>query len=767
MQNGLTRLSPTTSGSPGWDADRSPYLRLLWLFAVFAVPLLAILGRLADLQLRLQTNYISGFDVTTESFEDLPSTLGRLLAADGTVLAEDEPRYALQVHYRWIEDPPYKPWLKQQASRRLSAAERREPGRLEAEVQRVLALRESFWAAVAETAHRSPEEIQTARQKVQQRVESLHQRVEGRRSRQSAGEQTAAQGSDSAAGTADSTATLWTTLTERLRSAQQEWLSPPSRDREGSLTLQEELDYHTIALNLDAEAAAEFEAQPERFPAVRVQVDYRRRYPQRDLAAHLVGHRTALRAEEVIARKEQYPDGDPLDYREGDLIGRSGLERSYDSQLHGIRGRRRLVKNRQGEIISRELVRAPRPGRDVVVTLDRFVQAQSEALLDRALQVTTPAGNGTDDTAQVLSVANRPQGGVIVALDIQTGAVIALAAAPRFDANLLVHPDKETWEALRDDPRRPFFPRATEMALPPGSVFKALSALALVQSGGLEPDEPFYCRGYLDQPTKHRCLTFRHYGVGHGETRLGDALCRSCNVYFFTAARRAGPRPLIDWSRRFGIGQPTGIDLPNEEAGYLPAPDNNAANSRHWYPGDTLGLAIGQSSLMVTPLQMARLMAAIANGGALVTPHLVERSGDVSGNVSSGPMDHSLTGKVHSARPLSGLDAATLRAVRDGLEMVVNDKRGTGYKTVRLAEVKIAGKTGTAEVGPGKADHAWFAGYVPADRPRIAFAVVLEHGGSGGKAAGPVARELVRTLLEAGLIHRPDALAKDIDDGPN
>jgi penicillin-binding protein 2 len=259
--------------------------------------------------------------------------------------------------------------------------------------------------------------------------------------------------------------------------------------------------------------------------------------------------------------------------------------------------------------------------------------------------------------------------------------------------------------------------------------------------------------------------------VGHNETNLADALGRSCNVYFFTAARHSGPRPLVDWARKLGFGEPTGIDVPGESAGRLPSPDQNElARGRRWYPGDTLGLVIGQSSLLVTPLQMARLMAAVANGGQLVTPHLAAGTGQVrhDGAISSAAprADDSFSPDAPrfsrpDPKPIPGLHAETLDAVREGLERVVQDRHGTAYKTVRLPSVKIAGKTGTAEVGGRLPDHAWFAGYVPADEPRVAFVVLIEHGGSGGKVAGPVAREFVKLLLDLGVITGSKELARE------
>jgi len=344
-----------------------------------------------------------------------------------------------------------------------------------------------------------------------------------------------------------------------------------------------------------------------------------------------------------------------------------------------------------------------------------------------------------------------PTGGCIVALDVQSGAVLVAAGAPRFDFGASAVPDAKTWKRLSDDPRHPLFHRAIQMALPPGSVFKVLSAVALLESRRIDPDVRYECRGYLDQPDRFRCLIYTQSKVGHGPVDLSDALSRSCNVYFFHAAGVIGPQSIAEWARRFGIGRPTGVDLPFERGGNLPEPegpaigDGQKSGGKGWHVADTRSLAIGQSSLTVTPLQIARMMAVIANGGYLVTPFVARKAGPQLADDESSPA-------FSRRQPIPGLSEGTLARIRAALAKTVADPTGTGYKTVRAKDITVAGKTGTAQVGPGKPDHAWFAGYAPADKPRIAFAVVLEHAGSGGKAAGPVARQLVEAFLADGVL---------------
>ena len=360
-------------------------------------------------------------------------------------------------------------------------------------------------------------------------------------------------------------------------------------------------------------------------------------------------------------------------------------------------------------------------------------------------------------------------------MDVQSGQILAAASGPTFNLQLFTGGSADDWQQANSDQRRPFVSRFSSMALPPGSTFKALTAVAALETGTFTSRQTFFCQGYLSNPNENRCLIFRQFGQGHGNLSLTAAMAQSCNVYFFDAARRMGILPLAEWAERFEFGQLTAIDLPFEKPGSLPvttaaittatnsgtsaggtnsgtsAAGNMMANETNRsqaamlrYQREALGFAIGQSRLTATPLQIARMMAAIANGGWLVTPHVVSEEG------SARRADQDDTSMRQFPRHrISGLSAETLTAVRRGLTAVCEESYGTGYKTVRLSHVPIAGKTGTAETSPGKPDHAWFAGYAPANDPQIAFVVVLENGGSGSHAAGPVAREIVRAIFPA------------------
>lgn len=732
---------PAPPASPAtWDWDAAPAHRLIVLAALFVIPLVVITVRIADLQCRLQPAFTEVFSRTRTERAELPARQGRLLAADGTVLADDVLQYDLLVHYRRLEEPPDPRWLRRKAWERLSRSERRQSARVAAQESLLRQERQAWWRELQRlTGHAEPELRQTARS-IQQRVESIWASVDERRH---TAESTTV--TNPVASTQDTA--WWETLWQQV---QQELTAPPVRNRHEPLVIAEQETAHVLLTDVSRETADEVEAHSERYPGVTIAIRPRRVYPLKTVAPHLLGSRTPLRPEEVDPDAEQFLADLPDDYRAGDPYGRSGLERQYEAILHGTRGVRRITYDRHGEELESHIERPAEHGHDLVLTIDLPLQQKAEALLDEAL-VTPPPAVNDDEAAPVNAPSAPPPGGCLIAIDVQTGALLTAACAPRYDANLLVNPDAAAWQKLIADPRKPLYPRVTQMALPPGSVFKALTAMALLETGVFQPHDHISCQGYLDHPGQHRCLVFRHYGVGHGETDLSAALARSCNVYFFTGARRAGPQALVNWSQRLGIGQPTGLDLAGEAAGALPSPTRPGEAGPRWYPGDTLGLAIGQSSLKVTPLQMARLMAAIANGGYLVTPHLATTSGPTSIETDGSTPVRPVFAHPEP-QPIPGLHPSTLAAIREGLYNVVNDSHGTAFKTVRLKEVAIAGKTGTAEVGGNRPDHAWFAGYAPADNPRVAFAVVVEHGGSGSKVAGPIAREYVKTLLDTGLI---------------
>ena len=682
----------------------------------FVLLLLVVFGRAVQLEVTQGAAFRAEATRPLKRQKSLPGVRGRILARDGTVLAHDKEAIALAVHYRYLEQPPDAGWLRREVRWRLSRAERKDPPRVAAEETVVQRERLDQARRLAGLCGLSTQQWNRRARRVQARVERIAGSVNRRR-----------RAGTSVAATRSPPASLLGRIGRLLADGLQASMDNPPQQR---ITVAEELDYHVMAEGVPLAVVAEIEAHPDRYPGARTIQRTRRAYPSGQLAAHLLGHLGPVEKEEI-----RPGDGG---YHAEDLVGRMGLELQYEALLRGHRGVAVELTDHSGRILSSYREREPGLGRDLVLTLEAQLQRTAENLLDSALE-----------RRAIRRPSAEPAGGAIVVIDVRSGAVRAAASAPRFDPNLFVHGQPAELAAVLSRPDHPLFDRTARMAIPPASVFKTLVAVALLEGSASDPPvsdptAPFFCQGYLHQPDRQRCAIYRRQGIGHGELALGDALAQSCNVYFFHHCGRLGPGPLVDWAGRFGFGRPTGVDLPGEASGLVPDPTPT---------GERQLMAIGQGSLTATPLQVVRMMAAVANGGQLVTPHVVGRLGlpQLADDASPGE-DPDDPIRIRPPQRIPRLRPETLAAVREGLQRVVSDPRGTAHGTVRLESVAIAGKTGTAETGSGRGDHAWFAGYVPAERPKLAFVVALEHAGDGATAAGPVARRLVLRIQQLGML---------------
>ena len=480
---------------------------------------------------------------------------------------------------------------------------------------------------------------------------------------------------------------------------------------------------HTLVSNVDQNTWAYLSSRARDFPGVVLLESRRREYRHGSVAPHVIGRLGEVERDELSAGQSgqdvnaPYPPGHLRRYWPGDLIGRSGAEAACEALLRGERGM--YQKGLDGSFVEDI---PPVEGANVHLTLDIALQSDVEALLSNPPQ--TPA-------------SGRVSGAAVV-LDCHSGEVLALASAPRYDIT--------TYEAdfpdLLRDPAGPLVHRAIAGRYPLGSVFKAVTATAALHEGAITPDTMLTCTGILNpgHPERFRCHVFVSGGHGHGTLALHDAIKKSCNVYFYQVAEllsrdresgrrdfRLGRERLMQWALRLGLGRATGIGLPGEAAGNLDV-------------ADPRNLAVGQGELLVTPLQAAQLYGLVATDGRMPPLRLIRER----------PVDP-------AQRAGLDLDPRLMAVVRDGFRAVVNEPGGTGYTYVRASDVLIAGKTGTAQAGEGKEDHSWFVGYAPADDPRIAFSVIVEHGGHGAEVAGPIARELVHACKAHGYFgERPE-----------
>jgi penicillin-binding protein 2 len=454
-----------------------------------------------------------------------------------------------------------------------------------------------------------------------------------------------------------------------------------------------------LAESLTFGEVARFRVAELEHPEFDVEVTHRRVYRLGGHAAHLLGYLGEARAEELGA------PGAGL--AAGDWVGRRGLERAYDRRLRGTDGERIVVVDSRGQPIEEHGRELGRPGQELRLTLDADLQQEAERLLEG-------------------------QVGAVVAIDPRDGAIRALVSAPAYDPNLFARRlNVEEWRALADDPRHPLQNRALQSAFSPGSVFKFVVAAAGLEQGLVTPGDGVYCRGaqrFYDR-------TFHCWKRGgHGWVDLERALEQSCDIYFYQLGQKLGIERIATYARRFGLGAPTGVDIEGERTGLVPDEAWSRRARKHpWYPGETISVAIGQGALLTTPLQVAVSFAAVANGGRLVTPHLVAGA------------------ELAAPRP-TGISPSVLAPIQRGLWRVVNGG-GTGA-AARVPGVEIAGKTGTVQVVSHEAwqdtstlpwemrNHAWFASYAPAERPELVIVVFIEHGGQGSRSAAPVAKAL-------------------------
>jgi penicillin-binding protein 2 len=467
-------------------------------------------------------------------------------------------------------------------------------------------------------------------------------------------------------------------------------------------------------------------------PGVKMVAAARRHYPLGTLAAHALGYMNEVTPDEVKAKKDE-------GYRPGDLIGRTGLERQWEPYLRGRKGFEKQVLDKRGlrrsdlrveDIVEGPTREDPMPGNNVILSLD----ADAQKITERALR--------------------NARAGAVVVIEVDTGRILAMASRPNFDPNVMSGKLSADAQArIRADRLHPFTDKAVSEVYNPGSTFKAISTITALEEKLLTPDDHVRCNGFVTLGNrKYRCMK------SHGPVDLHQAIVQSCNVFFYDLGGRPGMmNRLARFATELGLGAPAGLGLNNEQPGFIPTEEWHKAlaakdPSQGAVIGHALNTVIGEGSTRVTVLQMALLYTAIANGGKLWLPQIVERIEAPSGQVTE-------EFPPRARRDVS-VSADTFAFLRKALVGVVNERTGTAHK-VQSQKYEVAGKTGTAQVqrfshkkgdDPPSlyelASHSWFAGFAPAVKPRIAFAVIVEHGGHGADAAAPVAVEIADNYLD-------------------
>lgn len=459
----------------------------------------------------------------------------------------------------------------------------------------------------------------------------------------------------------------------------------------------------TILKNVGRKKAFILEEWKPELSGLFLQSKSQRYYPYKEVASHITGYLGEVGPGELKKGKR-------YGYQIKDLLGRTGIENFFDEYIRGKNGGMQLEVDNRGRHIRTLGLRAPTKGKDIHLTLDIKLQEYLSSLL-------------------------KGKKGAVIVINPGNGEILSLVNSPAYDPNLFIEvTDVQALRKLLHNPGFPLLNRAIYGAYPAGSIFKIVIAAAGLESKKISPHTRLFCPGSYNLGNSRFLCWDRD---GHGWQTITQALTNSCNVFFYKLGMILGPELISDYAAKFGFGQASGIDLPGESKGLVPNKNwKRKEKKSRWYDGDTVNFSIGQGYLLVTPLQVVRMMSVIANGGQLIKPYLVKKIGTVE---VAAPRVNTL-----------GISSQTIKIIKEGLKGVVGDPGGTGYRA-RVAGLELLAKTGTAQAGRRKS-HAWFGGFSPEDNSRVSFVIFLEHGGSGGGEAARIAAKLMKFLSTAGYL---------------
>jgi penicillin-binding protein 2 len=471
--------------------------------------------------------------------------------------------------------------------------------------------------------------------------------------------------------------------------------------------------------DINRDMLASIEVHKYDLPGVIVDFMPKRHHIYRE-GAHVIGYLGEITPEELKGGK--YPDN-----RGGDVVGKYGVEKAAEEYLKGRSGGRQVEVDARGQVIRILKTVAAVPGDNVYLTIQYDLQNKAESLLDGKV-------------------------GAVVAMDPQNGDILAMASSPTFDPNGFVDGmSHEEWNSLISNEFHPLENKAVQGEYPPASTYKIMTALAGLEEGVINESTRFYCPGYYQFGDRDfRCWK----KTGHGSVNVVDALAVSCDVFFYQVGQRLGVDRLARYAKGSGLGAETGINLGNEGQGLIPTSEwKKQKTGIPWHKGETLSIAIGQGYNLVTPLQMAVLTSAVANGGTLYRPNILRKIESIKGGIV-----HETQPEIRGRLPVS---PAHLRIIQKGLWEVVNGSEGTA-RLIRVEGIDISGKTGTAQVFSRKKNddsrrtvadhlksHAWFVAYAKSGDLQIALAVIVEHGEHGSSMAAPIARDLITAYFKA------------------
>ena len=491
----------------------------------------------------------------------------------------------------------------------------------------------------------------------------------------------------------------------------------------------------TIAEDIPREAVAEFSESSDKFPGINIVTEPVREYTSGTLASHILGYASTISAEEYAKRKDTY---DP-----NDIIGKTGIEYVFEEYLKGQDGTKQIDMAVDGTITAEYTSEEAIAGSDVVLTIDSNLQTITEQALEANIQKIASGGFGR---------AYDAKAGSCVVMNVKTGEILAMASYPNYDpADFVNGISTDKWNQYNTDPAKPLMNKAVQNSYAPGSIFKMVTAIAGLESGAITRTEIINDTGlYSKYGETWPCWYYTDYHRGHGRINVSQAIERSCNYFFYETGDRMGIETLAKYARYFGLGVKTGVELPSEASGAMASPEYAETVGVTWTKGQTINASIGQGLDNFSPLQMAKYISMLANGGKDIDVTIVKSIIKPDGTeASTEEMNNFVNQKLGLQEDTSEdltISQENLDAVLKGMQSVTSDTTGTAYVRFQDFGISVGGKTGSAEAFDDNGNevvHAWFAGFAPFEDPEIAVVVMVENGGHGNYTA-----EVVRDIME-------------------